>query len=307
MNESSGRPFKKNMKERKFGPVLFLPGPNKGRYPYCNSVYIESHGVLIDPASDRERLIRLKQERGVTQVWLSHFHEDHIMHLDLFDDVPLFVSEEDSVPLTDINSFMDWDWFELKTDEREWWMTALKEKFHYRPRRPAGLLREGGMHRKNGITVEVLHTPGHTPGSLSFYVHEPGVLFLGDYDLTAFGPYYGDRGSSITETIASIERLRRIPARTLLTAHEEGIFESPGSDIWDRYAAVISDRENRLLEFLRAPRTMQDIVNEHFVYGRPREPKSFFELGERAIMRKHLELLLENGLIINNDGFYSRK
>ncbi|OHD69436.1 MAG: hypothetical protein A2W19_05600 [Spirochaetes bacterium RBG_16_49_21] len=295
------------MKEKKFGPVLFIPGLNKGRYPFCNSIYIESHSVLIDPASDRERLIRLKEEQGVTQVWLTHFHEDHLMHLDLFDDIPFYISEEDSVPISDINKFMDWDWFELKPDGREWWMNALEKTFNFRPRKPAGFLRGNGIFRENGVTVEVIHTPGHTPGSMSFHIKEAGVLFLGDYDLTRFGPYYGDRYSSITDTIASIERLRQIPAHIVLTGHEQGVFESPGPAIWDRYVEVISKRENKLLEFLRSPRTMRDIIDEHIVYGRPREPKSFFELGERAIMKKHLELLREKGIIINDDGLYSRK
>ena len=37
------------------GPIQFIPGKNQGRYPCCNSVYIEEAGVLIDPAS-RKRI-----------------------------------------------------------------------------------------------------------------------------------------------------------------------------------------------------------------------------------------------------------
>jgi hypothetical protein len=48
------------MQERCFGPVRFIPGQNNGKYPNCHSIYIEGAGVLIDPASDRDRLIRLK-------------------------------------------------------------------------------------------------------------------------------------------------------------------------------------------------------------------------------------------------------
>ena len=77
------------MKEMRFGPVRFIPGENKGRYPFCHSVYIEEEGILIDPSSDRKRLERLRAEEGVKAVWLSHWHEDHFMHLDLFDDLPL--------------------------------------------------------------------------------------------------------------------------------------------------------------------------------------------------------------------------
>ncbi len=41
------------------------------------------------------------------------------------------------------------------------------------------------------------------------------ILFLGDYDLTPFGPWYGDVESSIEQTISSINMLQQIPASTL--------------------------------------------------------------------------------------------
>ena len=293
--------------EHRFGPVLFIPGVNDGRYPYCNSIYIKGPGILIDPASDPERLARLKEEEEVKQIWLTHFHEDHIMYLDLFDDVPLFISEEDADKLADLDNFMEWDWYGLDKTEKGWWEAVMSEHFHFKPRTPAGFLRDNDVVRHQGATIEVIHTPGHTSGSLSFFIREPSVLFLGDYDLTKFGPYYGNRQSSIKDTIASINRLRRIPARVLLTSHEEGIFENPPDDIWDRYLDVIFRREKKLLEFLSSPRTLPEIVDEHIAYRKPREPKAFFEMGERALMKKHLEFLLEKKLIRYDGNFYSKK
>jgi glyoxylase-like metal-dependent hydrolase (beta-lactamase superfamily II) len=46
--------------------------------PFCHSPYIEGAGVLIDPASDRNRMKRLREKSGVKAVWLSHWHEDHL-------------------------------------------------------------------------------------------------------------------------------------------------------------------------------------------------------------------------------------
>jgi hydroxyacylglutathione hydrolase len=294
-------------KEHRFGPVLFIPGINGAKYPYCNSIYIKGPGILIDPASDRERLARLKEEEEVKQIWLTHFHEDHIMHLDLFDDIPLFMSEEDADKLADLDKFMEWDWYEVEKSDKGWWESVMSENFHFKPRKPAGFIRDNDVVSHQGATIEVIHSPGHTSGSLSFFIQEPGVLFLGDYDLTKFGPYYGNSQSSIKDTIASINRLRRIPARVLLTSHEEGIFENPSDDIWDRYLNVISRREKKLLEFLNSPRTLPEIVDAHIAYRKPREPKAFFEIGERALMKKHLEFLLEKKLIRYDGNFYSKK
>ena len=69
----------------RFESIVFVPGKNSGRYPYCHSVYVEADlKVVIDPASDRDQLGKLLSEPGVDAVWLSHWHEDHFR-------VPLFV------------------------------------------------------------------------------------------------------------------------------------------------------------------------------------------------------------------------
>jgi glyoxylase-like metal-dependent hydrolase (beta-lactamase superfamily II) len=230
-------------KEKRFGPVLFIPGENCGKYPNCHSVYVEIDKILIDPASDRERLIQLKQNPGVNAVWLTHWHEDHLMHLDLFDDVPLSVSEQDAPPLSELEVFMDS--YGMNEQEREHWRPILKEELHFKSRRPRHFLRGGeSIHLKTGA-VEVIGTPGHTPGHLSFFFPGPKVLLLGDYDLTKFGPWYGDLNSSIYETIDSIKRLRNIPAKVWLTSHEAGIFEEEPGAKWDQYLAVIYEREKK--------------------------------------------------------------
>ena len=281
------------------GPVQFIPGNNQGRYPCCNSVYIEEAGILIDPASDRKTLIELRDTRGVRQVWLSHWHEDHFVHLDLFEDVPLRISERDLPPLTGIETFLDW--YAMDNPEyRAFWAAMMKDQFHYQVRTPAGFLGDGEMIDLGSLTVEVIPTPGHTPGHLAFYFREPKILFMGDYDLTAFGPWYGDLYSDIDQTVESLNRLKTIPADTWLTGHETGLFTQPPGPPWDRYEKIIYERENRLLNLLASPQTMDEIVGAWIVYGRPREPEAFFEFGERAIMKKHLERLKKNGRVVQN-------
>jgi len=295
-----------SMNERRFGPVRFIPGENNGKYPFCHSLFVEGAGVLIDPASDRKRLIRLREESGVKAVWLTHWHEDHFMHLDLFDDLPLYIAEQDAPMLSDIELFLNGYGIE-EEDHRQYWREIVIDQFHFKPRDPAGFLRDGQLIKLEGVTVEVIHTPGHTPGHLAFYFQEPGVLFLGDYDLTKFGPWYGDRESSIPETVASVRRLRQTPASVWLTCHEAGIFEANPGETWDRYLNVIYEREARLLDFLIEPRTLKEIVNAWIVYRKPREPKEFYAFGEQAIMTKHLESLMTRSLIIKNEGRYSTK
>jgi glyoxylase-like metal-dependent hydrolase (beta-lactamase superfamily II) len=295
------------VEERRFGPVWFIPGERNGKYPYCHSLYIEDKGILVDPSSDRARLTRLREDPGIKAVWLSHWHEDHLMHLDLFDDLPLWTSEEDAPPLSDLETFLDWYGMDVNDGPfRKEFGQSMEDQFHFRPRKPDRFLKGGEILEVGSVTVEVIAAPGHTPGNLALFFKEPGVLFLGDYDLTPFGPWYGDVYSSVEETLVSLEHLRRIPARVWITGHEQGVFEEDPGELWDKYVNVIWEREQRLLELLSQPRGKQDIIEAWIVYGKPREPRYFFEFGEWGIMEKHLDRLTRQGLVEQVEGRYVR-
>ena len=293
------------MEEKNFGPVRFLPGPNNGKYPYCHSVFIEGAGILIDPSSDRQRLEALRDTHDVNAVWLSHWHEDHFMHLDLFEDVPLAMHAADAPFLENMETFLDGYGIE-DTDTREAWKPLLEEIFHFRPRQPDMLLEEKEGLSIGDVTVDILQTPGHTPGHLCVFFHEPEVLFLADYDLTAFVPWYGDRLSSIAETEASVRRLQGLPARVWLTCHETGVFEAAPPPLWDRYLDVIGRRRADLLALLAKPRSMSDIVDAWIVYKRPREPLAFYRHAEQSLMEKHLEELMTAGRVVQEGRRYRR-
>ena len=294
------------MEEKHFGPVWFIPGENHGKYPYCHSIYIEGAGVLIDPSSDRKRLVQLRDNPGVKSVWLSHWHEDHFIHLDLFDDLPLCISEPDAPPLSDLELFLD-SYGMDDQDDRRYWRSLLKKDFHFRPRQPDKFLDDESIIGLGPVSVKVIATPGHTPGHLSFFFREPELLFLGDYDLTRFGPWYGDVNSSIEGTISSVKLLRKIPAKIWLASHETGIFEEAPGEIWDQYLNVIAERENKLLDLLDEPQSLEDIIDAWIIYGKPREPKPFFEFGERIHMKKHIEKLINQGIVAMEKGKYYRR
>ncbi len=293
------------MTERSFGPVRLIPGANAGRYPHSNSVYVDGPGILIDAGADEARYRALLAGPGVKEVWLSHWHEDHIAYLDLFDGLPLRMMDADAVPLSGLEAFLDAYGID-REDYRDYWRRTLPADFHFRPRKPTRHFKPGEVIDLGTCTAEVIHAPGHTPGFTALFFREPAVLFLGDYDLTRFGPWYGDRDGSIDGTIASVRRLQQVPAKVWLTSHEDGCFEGDASEAFDRYLAVIDEREAKLLEFLSEPRTMADIVAACLIYRKPREPKAFFEWGEGAIMGKHLERLVKSGAVALENGRYRR-
>lgn len=293
------------MKDRQFGRVRFVGGENKGRYPFSHSVYIEGEKehIIVDPACSFEKLKVLREREGIDAVWLSHWHEDHFTYLYLFNTCTLRIEKSDFPPLTDINILLDWYGIESGS-HRDYWRKAIQEQFHYQPRNVANFIKDGEIIDCGSVTVEVIATPGHTPGHLSFFIREEKVLILGDYDLTAFGPWYGDVYSDIDETIDSIRRLKEIPARIWITGHDTGLFEENPGALWQRYENVIYERDNKILEFLKQPRTLEEMVSAWLIYGKPREPKAFFEFGERALLKKHLQRLEKQGKVILDDNHY---
>ena len=292
------------MEDRQFGRIRFVCGDNNGKYPFNHSLYLQGDRsrVIIDPACSLEKLTRLKDE-GVDCVWLSHWHEDHIRYIDLFENHSLQISRRDFPPLTDINIFLDW--YDIKIpQERSNWKKIILEVFNFRPRCEANFLEDGATVDLGGLTVQVLPTPGHTPGHLSFFFPEEELLFLGDYDLTSFGPWYGDVYSDIDETIKSIHKLKAVPARKWFASHDTGLFEENPGRLWDDYENVIYERENKLLAFLEKPKTITEICAAWLIYGRPREPKEMYEFNERVLVRKHLEYLQRQDKIISEDERY---
>ncbi len=283
----------------RFGPVTFITGTKGGRYPYCHSVYIEEAGVIIDPSSDREQLEEIGRSKHARTIWLSHWHEDHIMHLDLFEDLPIWMHEADVPPIANLDTFLDWYIYPEKEYEamRKEWYQMMISTFNYKPRRVNRLLKDGEVIDLGSVTAEVIHSPGHSPGSLAFYFREPQVLFLGDTDLTPFGPWYGDMYSDIDEICQTVERLRNIPAKVWLTSHEHGVFESDPGPLWDDYLGVIQNREDKLLDFLNEPRTIKEIAGHWIVYGKPKEPVDMFFLMEEISMKKHLERLIKKNIV----------
>lgn len=291
--------------EIKFGPLVFIQGENSGLYPHCHSLYVQGDvNILVDPASDRDRLLGIRDSSGVDAVLLSHWHEDHLMHLDLFEDRRLWISRRDAEPLQGLDQFFDA--YGMNADERDPWTKIMHEVFHFKPRAADRFIEDGEVIDLGGTTLEVIHTPGHTPGHSSLYFRELGLLFLGDYDLTPFGPWYGDTHSDIDATIASVNKLRSIDARVWIASHGAGVFESDPGELWDSYLNVIEEREQRLLDYLTEPRTMPDIVEARIIYRKKREPKEFYDFGERALMGKHLERLIVRGGVVFDGTRYQR-
>jgi ribonuclease/clavin/mitogillin len=110
------------------------------------------------------------------------------------------------------------------------------------------LLQGGDTLQVGGVTIEVIDTPGHTLGSISFYLREEGVLFTGDTVLglgtvAIFPPPHGD----MALYMQSLERLKSYDATLLCPGHGP-----PVRDVARKLQELIDHRQERERQILSA-------------------------------------------------------
>jgi hydroxyacylglutathione hydrolase len=174
--------------------------------------------VIIDPAGDEERLFAMVEEEGfkVKYILNTHGHPDHVLanqSLKVLLDAPTCMHEAD-------------DQFFSEKEARK---SATKE-LGLPPPDPADIkLKDGHVLEVGDLKIKVIHTPGHTPGSVCFLVR--GNLFTGD---TLFVGAVGRTdltGASLDTLLKSLEeKLLVLPEYTVIwPGHDYG--ETPTSTI----------------------------------------------------------------------------
>lgn len=147
--------------------------------PFDNNIYVihctgENKALIMDGAADAERIIREIEEMDVVAIVQTHSHPDHVQALPQLVDalnVPVYAHPSDAgrIPV---------------------------------PTKP---LRGGEVLTVGDVEVSVLHTPGHTPGGLSFLAR--GHLFSGD-TLFPGGPGNTfDKPAAFAEIMRTLDRL----------------------------------------------------------------------------------------------------
>jgi len=280
------------------GPVRIYFGEKNGKYPDGNQVIVqgaERRAVFDSPLVASRIGEAFDQADLIIQ---GHVHEDHATGVYRLPDTPIYVHN------ADLQAMQSWEGLGAAYGYTEDTFSELREeiakKFQFTPRPDAiGYEHDTVWDLGGDVLVRAIHTPGHTAGHCVLLVEPVGVAFIGDIDLSGFGPYYGDRSSNLGDFRRTLELLPDIPATTWVTYHHRGIYTERDSFLRDlaEFAGKFDQREQQLLDRLREwPRTLEELVGLGLLYE-PDSPVLWAREAERRTISQHLEELASAGRV----------
>jgi glyoxylase-like metal-dependent hydrolase (beta-lactamase superfamily II) len=145
--------------------------------------------IVIDPGRDPAAVLDAVGDREVLAVICTHGHEDHI-------EAAVEVAERDEAPVA------------LHPKDRPLWREVHADDAEIE-------MADGGIFEVADVTLEVIHAPGHTDGSVCLYCEQLGAVFTG-HVLLAGGPVpHEDEFPDFADQVNAIgENLLTLPSAT---------------------------------------------------------------------------------------------
>jgi glyoxylase-like metal-dependent hydrolase (beta-lactamase superfamily II) len=288
----------------RLGPVDVYFGEKSGKFPDGNQVIVRGKDSLaiFDTPMVSNRIE--EQIRAADMAILGHVHEDHVAGLHLIAQTPVHA------PAEDLGALQSHAGLGLHYGYRPHVSQAMVERaqtrFHFVARPHALAYKDDATWDLGRVKVRSIHMPGHTGGHSVLLVEPHGIAFIGDIDLSSFGPYYGDACSDLSAFRDSLRRLESVPASAWITSHHKGVITDHEQflQMLRQFSQAIERREERLLAVLSAsPATLADLVEMRFVY-----PATFNDVYvqdvERRTISQHLASMLATGRVSRDGEIY---
>lgn len=167
-----------------------------------------NEAIIIDPGEEGDRLISMieSQEATPLAVLLTHAHFDHIGAVDAVRDnwsIPAYIHHNEK------------DWLNDPDKNGSSFFPMIERDI--RTRDADHIIEGEGKLHIGGFSFEIFETPGHSPGSVSFYDQKNSIVFSGD---ALFAGSIGRTdlpGGDQDELIDSIEaKLLTLPEETVV-------------------------------------------------------------------------------------------
>ena len=284
--------------------IYYIPGKNQSRFPYCACLYLKGNNirVLIDAGMGTRNMAPVKK-MGIDVLLFSHCHIDHRLTQQAISDVPVWCHVKEEPFFRDKEKLFSGIGFSRSGIDVNHLFKNASGTLNIEVART---LTDSERIDLGGLTLEVLHTPGHTPGHLAFYIPEHKLLFSADIDLTPFGPFYGHDFADIEDFIKSIERLKQIKAKIVATGHA-GPFDHGISEKFEAYRKIIDLRDQQLLSRLDKPRTLEWFKGRNLFYSTYPDYPDLIQWFELVHIEKHLARLANMGKVVENSGHWQRR
>ncbi len=304
MSMQEARPAAMATARADFGPVTVFFGEKNGKYPEANQVIVTGRDTraALDAPLVANRIGAPFDAADL--VVLGHVHEDHMAGLHRRPHAPVHVHRDDIPAARSWQGYADA--LGVSQAVRPALLAKLQRELHYAPRPDAVPYDDGAVWDLGGMRLRAVHMPGHTAGHCALLIEPHGIAFIGDIDLSGFGPYYGDASSSLASFRKTLKQLPDLPANVWITGHHRGVYTDRATFLADlaAFEAKLASREQHLLDLLGAsPKSLEDLVACRLLY-----PPDYEELWvtdvERRSIRQHLDELMEQGRVALVDGVY---
>lgn len=193
----------------------------EGVFPVNTYFYIDDNtksGFLIDPGAEPDKILDFIRSNNwdIEKILITHGHMDHIGGVNYLKEklnIPVYIHKDDVSFLTDGYLNLSDNFGEtIKVDNHSEFTDKEVIKLKSDP----------------DFTLEVIHTPGHTPGSVIFYSKKDKIAFIGDL-LFEHGPglthFPGANQEDMDNSIYNI--LFSLPEDTMIySSHAEPILLS---------------------------------------------------------------------------------
>ncbi len=170
---------------------------------------LDDKNAIIDVGGDikfiLEAISKYIDPKDLDYVILTHSHYDHAAAAGHFKGIAKIAIHKDEYSLLKAQNF-----------------TSYLFGVSFKPFEPDLMLKGGEVIELGNLRLEVIHTPGHSPGSICLYEANKKWLFSGD---TVFAHGSFGRvdlpGGSARELIRSLEKLSKLDVENLYPGHED--------------------------------------------------------------------------------------
>ena len=225
----------------------------------------EKRCLLVDPARN-ERTLNFtldwitKKQLNLRWIVLTHYHPDHIENAQkireilgasvICHDSELFLIKKSDAELNDYTIENQYG-RSLRCAYREISWPDHQSRRHQKQITDGGVevdstVADGDSVRVGGLEVSFLHTPGHTPGSLTVYLPQSGAVFPGDLTLW-MGPGQPHPLGDYSDWLKSLYRLQQLQPQVIAWGHS---FPTSGSRRCDRFLRRIIERSQQLKKII---------------------------------------------------------